>query len=143
MPNGLLAHTAGCLYTVDNMAGADGVGRSTQIALLKEWLETEGYAVMDTGFRRSELTGDGIYRAMRRMLRWPSTSLERASASPTLMLLTRSMSWPKRGLVQGWPGVVLGEYAFEGWVALLYGNHGIIDIVTSCRYQTGMKGGAV
>jgi dTMP kinase len=45
--------------------GTDGVGRSTQIALLKEWLETEGYAVLDTGFRRSELTGDGIDRAMR------------------------------------------------------------------------------
>ena len=45
--------------------GTDGVGRSTQIALLKEWLETEGYAVMDTGFRRSDLTGSGIDRAMR------------------------------------------------------------------------------
>ena len=45
--------------------GTDGVGRSTQIALLKEWLETEGYAVMDTGFRRSELTGTDIDRAMR------------------------------------------------------------------------------
>ncbi len=45
--------------------GTDGVGRSTQIALLKEWLETRGYAVMDTGFRRSDLTGDGIDRAMR------------------------------------------------------------------------------
>ena len=45
--------------------GTDGVGRSTQIALLKEWLETEGYAVMETGFRRSKLTGDGIDRAMR------------------------------------------------------------------------------
>ena len=45
--------------------GTDGVGRSTQIALLKEWLETEGYAAMDTGFRRSDLTGSGIDRAMR------------------------------------------------------------------------------
>ena len=45
--------------------GTDGVGRSTHIALLKEWLENEGYAVQDTGFRRSELTGDGIDRAMR------------------------------------------------------------------------------
>ena len=45
--------------------GTDGVGRSTHIALLKEWLETEGYAVLDTGFRRSDLTGDGIDRAMR------------------------------------------------------------------------------
>ena len=45
--------------------GTDGVGRSTQIALLKEWLETSGFAVLETGFRRSDLTGDGIDRAMR------------------------------------------------------------------------------
>ena len=45
--------------------GTDGVGRSTQIALLKEWLETQGRAVMDTGFRRSELSGSGIDRAKR------------------------------------------------------------------------------
>jgi dTMP kinase len=45
--------------------GTDGVGRSTQIALLKEWLETSGFGVLETGFRRSDLTGDGIDRAMR------------------------------------------------------------------------------
>lgn len=41
----------------------DGVGRSTQVRLLKEWLEDEGYAVMDTGLRRSDLAGPGIERA--------------------------------------------------------------------------------
>ena len=55
-------HMPGRLIVVE---GTDGVGRSTHIALLKEWLETEGYAVLDTGFRRSDLTGDGIDRAMR------------------------------------------------------------------------------
>ena len=29
--------------------GADGVGRSTHIGLLKEWLESRGHAVLDTG----------------------------------------------------------------------------------------------
>jgi dTMP kinase len=43
--------------------GTDGVGRSTQVALLKEWLEDEGYAVLDTGLVRSELAGPGIKRA--------------------------------------------------------------------------------
>jgi dTMP kinase len=43
--------------------GTDGVGRSTQVALLKEWLEDTGYAVLDTGLRRSELAGRGIERA--------------------------------------------------------------------------------
>jgi dTMP kinase len=43
--------------------GTDGVGRSTQIALLKEWLEASGYAVLNTGLRRSSLAGRGIERA--------------------------------------------------------------------------------
>lgn len=45
--------------------GTDGAGRSTQIALLKEWLEDRGYAVIDTGLRRSTLAGRGIERAKR------------------------------------------------------------------------------
>ncbi|GAC1417981.1 MAG: dTMP kinase [Actinomycetota bacterium] len=43
--------------------GTDGVGRSTHIAMLKEWLEDRGYAVLDTGLTRSELAGPGIKRA--------------------------------------------------------------------------------
>jgi dTMP kinase len=43
--------------------GTDGVGRSTHIALLKEWLEARGYAVVNTGLRRSQLAGRGIERA--------------------------------------------------------------------------------
>ena len=43
----------------------DGVGRSTQIAMLQEWLDAEGYAVLVTGFRRSEIASSGINRAMR------------------------------------------------------------------------------
>jgi dTMP kinase len=33
----------------------DGVGRSTQIRLLREWLEVQGYGVVETGWTRSEL----------------------------------------------------------------------------------------
>ena len=54
--------TPGRLVVVE---GTDGVGRSTQIAMLREWLEAEGYAVLVTGFRRSELAANGIDRAMR------------------------------------------------------------------------------
>lgn len=43
--------------------GTDGVGRSTQIALLKPWLEQQGRAVVDTGMTRSELAGKGIKQA--------------------------------------------------------------------------------
>ncbi len=35
--------------------GTDGVGRSTQIALLREWLEIQGYGVVETGWTRSKL----------------------------------------------------------------------------------------
>lgn len=42
------------------LEGTDGVGRSSQIQLLRSWLEDEGYAVSDTGMRRSTLTGPGL-----------------------------------------------------------------------------------
>ena len=35
--------------------GTDGVGRSTQISLLREWLEVQGYGVIETGWTRSQL----------------------------------------------------------------------------------------
>jgi dTMP kinase len=45
------------------LEGTDGVGRSTQIELLKRWLEKSGYAVSDTGLRRSPLTQPGLDEA--------------------------------------------------------------------------------
>ena len=36
------------------------MGRSTQIQLLKEWLEIQGFAVMETGWTRSKLVGKTI-----------------------------------------------------------------------------------
>lgn len=35
--------------------GTDGIGRSTQIRLLREWLEVQGYGVIETGWTRSPL----------------------------------------------------------------------------------------
>lgn len=46
------------------LEGTDGVGRSTQIALLREWLESVGYAVSATGLKRGKLAGKGIKSAM-------------------------------------------------------------------------------
>ncbi len=37
------------------LEGTDGVGRSTQIERLREWLEIQGYGVVETGWTRSEL----------------------------------------------------------------------------------------
>jgi len=42
------------------LEGTDGVGRSTQIQLLRRWLEDEGFAVSDTGLRRSPMTQPGM-----------------------------------------------------------------------------------
>ena len=43
--------------------GPDGVGRSTHIVLLREWLESRGHAVLDTGMTRSALAGKGLKAA--------------------------------------------------------------------------------
>lgn len=53
--------------------GTDGVGRSTQIYLLREWLEVQGYGVVETGWTRSELM---------------QPTIELAKASNTLNKLT-------------------------------------------------------
>ncbi len=53
--------------------GADGVGRTTQLMLLREWLEVKGYGVVETGWTRSELM---------------QPTIELAKASNTLNKLT-------------------------------------------------------
>ena len=53
--------------------GTDGVGRSTQMRLLREWLEVKGYGVIETGWTRSVLM---------------SPTIELAKSSNTLNKLT-------------------------------------------------------
>src|SRR5437868_12755176 len=53
--------------------GTDGVGRSTQVQLLREWLEIRGYGVIETGWTRSALM---------------QPTIELAKASNTLNKLT-------------------------------------------------------
>ncbi len=53
-------HLSGRLIVIE---GPDAVGRSTQVARLRQWLEQEGHAVLDTGMARSALAGKGIARA--------------------------------------------------------------------------------
>ncbi|MBM3498029.1 MAG: thymidylate kinase [Armatimonadetes bacterium] len=43
--------------------GTDGVGRSTQMQLLRNWLERRGVAVHDTGLTRGRLAGQDIQTA--------------------------------------------------------------------------------
>lgn len=50
----------GKLITIE---GTDGVGRSTHIEMLQEWLEVQGYGVMTTGWTRSNLMSKTIEMA--------------------------------------------------------------------------------
>ena len=60
LPGMNLAELPGKLIVIE---GTDGVGRSTQIRLLRPWLEQQGHAVLDTAIKRSELAGKGIQQA--------------------------------------------------------------------------------
>jgi len=50
----------GVLITLE---GTDGVGRTTQLTRLREWLEVQGYGVVETGWTRSPLIGRTITQA--------------------------------------------------------------------------------
>ena len=60
LPGMDLSNLSGKLIVIE---GTDGAGRSTQIELLRPWLEELGHAVLDTGMTRSTLAGEGIRRA--------------------------------------------------------------------------------
>lgn len=60
LPGMKLSDLSGKLIVVE---GTDCAGRTTQIDLLKTWLEEQGHAVLDTGMTRSPLAGEGIRRA--------------------------------------------------------------------------------
>jgi dTMP kinase len=55
-----LERLAGRLIVVE---GADGSGRSTQIALLVEWLEGGGHATVQVGLKRSTLVSEELEQA--------------------------------------------------------------------------------
>ncbi len=54
------AELAGKLIVVE---GADGSGRSTQIAQLVQWLETTGHATVQVGLKRSSLVSSELVKA--------------------------------------------------------------------------------
>ncbi len=67
----------GKLFVVE---GCDGAGKSTQIYLLKKWLDFLGYIVFFTQWNSSDLTSDAIKKAKNNNLLTPTTfSLVHAS----------------------------------------------------------------
>jgi dTMP kinase len=65
-----LRQLAGTLLVIE---GPDASGRSTQIALLAEWLEQQGYGVAQVGLRRSTLVGAELEQAKRGNILSPRT----------------------------------------------------------------------
>lgn len=62
LPNVDLEKLAGKLFVVE---GADGSGRSTQIAMLVDWLEGSGHATVQVGLKRSTLVSEELEQAKR------------------------------------------------------------------------------
>lgn len=60
----------GKLYIVE---GVDGSGKSTQIALLKKWLEAEGYSVFFTEWNSSELVKETTKEGKKKNILTPTT----------------------------------------------------------------------
>jgi dTMP kinase len=108
--------------------GADGSGRTTEVSLMKEWLEVAGHPVVDTGLRRSTLVAEQIDRAKQGHTLSPTTmalfyaadfadQLENkivpALAAGTTVLADRYIYTPiARAIVRG---------ATRAWATRLYG----------------------
>jgi dTMP kinase len=60
LPYRPLGNLKGKLIAIE---GTDGVGRTTQIDLLRDWIELQGYGVLETGWTRSNLMSRAIEAA--------------------------------------------------------------------------------
>ncbi len=65
-----LSKLSGALIVIE---GPDSSGRSTQVALLAQWLEQQGYGVAQVGLRRSALVGPELERAKQGNILSPRT----------------------------------------------------------------------
>lgn len=70
LPHVDLNDLSGSLIVVE---GGDGAGRSTQIRLLKGFLEQEGYPVIQTGIKRSSLLSEELTGIMKTNMLCPRT----------------------------------------------------------------------
>jgi dTMP kinase len=70
LPNVDLSRLHGKLIVIE---GADGSGRSTQISILRDWLERLGYPTAEIGLKRSTLVGRELQEAKRGNILSPLT----------------------------------------------------------------------
>ncbi len=70
LPNVDPSSLSGKLVVIE---GADGSGRTTQIMLLKNWLERMGHATVNVGLKRSSLVGMELARAQQGNVLGPIT----------------------------------------------------------------------
>jgi dTMP kinase len=70
LPNVDISLLKGKLIVIE---GADGSGRSTQIAMLRDWLERLGYATAEIGLKRSTLVGRELEEAKKGNILSPLT----------------------------------------------------------------------
>ena len=59
--------------TLIAIEGGDGAGRTTQMALLREWVERLGFPTVETGLKSSELVGTELAKAMEGNTLCPTT----------------------------------------------------------------------
>ena len=70
LPNVDAARLGGKLIVVE---GADGSGRSSQIARLRDWLELQGHATVQVGLKRSTLVREELEKAQQGNILSPTT----------------------------------------------------------------------
>lgn len=70
IPGQQTADLKGTLLVIE---GGDGAGRSTQIMLLRQWLEREGYPTTEVGLKRSVLVGQELQEVMQGNTLGPTT----------------------------------------------------------------------
>ena len=137
--------------------GTDGVGRSTHIGLVKQWLENNGHAVLDTGMTRSMLAGEGLKAAkVGHTLGWLTMSLFYATdfadrlenemipalRAGFIVLTDRYIFSPMaRGLIRGAdPEWIKGVYEFALKPDMvIYLRVGVQDLITRVVQNSGFN----
>ena len=89
-----LSKLSGTLIVIE---GPDSSGRSTQIALLGQWLEQQGHAVAQAGLRRSDLVGPELERAKEKIKDFAGIKNWNSPHLHFLPTYSMSLAWKNEG----------------------------------------------